>query len=373
MIRILHLITGIDIGGAETLLLSSLSRLQKEERYDISVCYLKGEGTLKSEFIMKGIKVIDLSNYIFLKKVLKLFFLLKTEKYSIVHTHLIQATLLGRIISRAAGIPVVIATEHNTSNFQKKYFLIMILYSLTQSLNQKIIAISNAVKKELIKKVKILEEKIEVLYNGIEIQTFTDYGKDPELLQKFKLQKIFPVIGTVGRLDFRKGQIFLIRAIAKLKGTYPDIKLIIVGGGELENELKEECKRLGITDIVFFLGTQKNIKNFLSILDIFILPSLQEGLSISLIEAMSMGKSVIATNIGGIPEVVSDKVDGLLVEPKNIDMIVEAVKFILNNAEQRDKMRENARIKVEKKFSIENYIYQLDNIYMQLLNASINN
>ena len=329
----------------------------------------KGNGLLRNDFEAIGIDVIALPEIssTFLGRIFFLYKNIKKNKYDIVHLHLISAILIGRIISWLAGCRIIVSTEHNTSNFQTKYYIVTLVYRLTSVLNKKILAISNAVKNELIEKANINPQKIEVLYNGIELINFTPEFLDINLKDDLNLGNSYPIIGSVGRLDIRKGYIYLIKAISILKNKYAKITLILVGDGNERIALVSAAKRLKVEKNILFVGTQKKIQNYLSIFDFFVQPSVNEGLSISLIEAMAMKKKIVASKIGGIPEVVENNIEGILVPPANSQAIADAIIFLIDNPETADKFMMNARKKVEDKFNIDSFISRLENIYYQLL------
>ncbi len=364
-IKVLHCITGIDLGGAEQLLLSTVRKLDKE-KFNISVCYFKGKGALRAEFESTGVRVFFLGDYSHwtIGKAIALGCLLSELSPEIVHTHLILATIVGRIIAWYSKVPVIVTTEHNISNWQKKYFLLFSIYKITTMFTDKIFAISEAVKKQLIMKGKIKSEKITVLYDGVDLSIF-----DPKLIleQSHYADSAYPIIGCISRLDQRKGIRFLIEAITILKSQYPHIKLIIVGDGKERQRLESMATEHEVTENVFFTGEQKNVIPYFQMFDIFVLPSLSEGLSVSLIEAMAMKKTIIATNVGGIPEVVANGKEGILVPPGQANEIASAIAYLLKNAKRANLMKVAARKKVERKFNLDILVKKLENFYETLV------
>ncbi|MBW7886970.1 MAG: glycosyltransferase [Bacteroidetes bacterium] len=367
-IKLLHFISGIDIGGAEQLLLSSLRKIDLH-LFDVSICYLKGNGTLRKEFESAGIKVIALPDYshFLLFRIIKFQKILFAEHFDILHNHLINAILIGRITGKIAGIKICVSTEHNTSNWQKKYFFIHWLYRLTHFIDNKIFAISQAVQGCLVSIGKIPKNKIEVLYDGVDLNRFKLNDSNKQLKKILIIEEDIPIIGCISRLDIRKGHIYLLKAVKQLVNEFPTIKLVLVGDGNYREELEKEAKNSGINNSVIFTGTQKDINSYLAIFDIFVLPSLHEGLSIAIIEAMAMEKAIIATNVGGIPELIKNEFNGILVEPRKPEELYKAMKYLLLQPSKRLRFGKNSRKKAEECFNLDKIIKTLEKRYCELL------
>jgi len=365
-IKVLQIITGLEAGGAERLTLSIAVRIAKMN-YDSRICALYGEGALANEKKNADVKIIKLRKKHKVNPfiILDIYKIIKENKPDIIHTHLIHATLYGRIAAILAGVRIIFTTEHNTSNWKKKYFLINLLYRLTAKSNKKIFAISEAVKQSMINIGKIDSSKIEVLYNGIELAQFRNQLlnvpiKDHEYKQ--------PVIGTVGRLDIRKGHKYLLDAAVEILKHYPEATFLIIGDGDQEKNLKQQVTSLGLSHRnIKFLGFQKNVVNYLRLMNIFVLPSLEEGLGLAILEAMAAGIPVVATAVGGITEIVKHGETGVLVEPKNSNVLAEAILQILNNPVQADSFCEQGKKLVEKKFHVDLMVKNIANFYDQYI------
>jgi glycosyltransferase involved in cell wall biosynthesis len=366
-IKVLHFITGLDVGGAENLLLSFCKNL-KSEKYQIDVCYLKGNGTLKEKFEEMGIRVFDLTKSKFLlTRIIKFYKLLKTNRYGILHLHLFHSIIIGRFLGRLAKIPQIITSEHNTSNF-KKNILILWLYRFTLSFNSQIIAISEAVKNIIVSKTRISPDRISVVYDAIDFSEFDCNSGTEDIKTALNIRGRSPVVGSIGRLDIRKGYKYLIAALPDLIKRYPSIVLVIVGEGEQREELMQEAARHNVQPYIIFTGYQSGISKYLAIFDVFVLPSLEEGLSISIIEAMAMKKKIAASDTGGIPELIEDGKEGVLFPKGNPSAIVNAVEFILNNKKKADAMSEAAYSKAISNYGIATYCDTICKLYDNVLN-----
>lgn len=365
-IKVLHFITGIDIGGAELLLLNYLKNA-KNGQYDFSVAYLKGNSGLLKSYQEAGITLYPLplmSRNIFIR-IYKLYKIIKSEKFDILHNHLIHSIIIGRILGWICRVRVILSTEHNLFEWGASGYLIKFIYKITNRADDAIIAISEAVKQSFVRHTRIKPDRISVIYNGIGLREFRD---DSRKVTKFK--EHYPVIGCVSRLHPVKGQRYLIEAISSIIDEYPELMLVLVGGGDSREELVQLSNKLGVIKHVSFEGPQENIAGYLHAFDIFVLPSIQEGLSISLIEALAAGKNIIASDIGGIPEVVENMKEGILVPVKDSLAIADGIKKILLNKELAISFRENALAKAETTFDINQMIKAIDKLYSDLYQKS---
>jgi len=226
----------------------------------------------------------------------------------------------------------------------------------------RIIAVSNAVK-EVLKKDGISEEKINVVYSGIDLADFANL--DGEYLRKeFNLREDDFIIGNIAALTEQKDHETLLKGVSHLE---IDFKLFIVGEGHLRKKLERLSEKLKIKDRVIFTGFRKDARNFLKIFDLFVLTSKWEALGTSILDAMAAGVAVVATNVGGISEMIEEGVDGFLVEAGDHKDIAEKIVFLKENKDVRDKIVFNAREKV-KNFSVENTVEKIFRIYTGLKN-----
>ena len=364
--RICHIITGLEMGGAEKLVLD-IARKTAALGHPCAICVLWGDAGLLEDRPIEDIEVIRLRRKIKWNPFLvwTLYRVLKQMMPDIVHTHLIHATLLGRLASRWASVPVIVTTEHNTSNWQAKYGFLHRVYRWTARWNTMIFAVSDAVMERMVRIGRIGEQSIQVLYNGIDVRAF---DKTRKRMDKRSNSKMSPVIGTVGRLDPRKGHRYLLEASVEIIRQYPEASILIIGDGKMESSLKQIASSLGLNERNNqFLGVQKNTSDYLESMDVFVLPSVEEGLGIAILEAMAAGVPVVATSVGGIPEIVTHGETGLLVEPKNPKMLTDAVLDLLAHPDKADRLSQNAKIMVMKKYNIHGTVEQLMSYYQQFL------
>ncbi|MGB5530357.1 MAG: glycosyltransferase family 4 protein, partial [Ignavibacteriaceae bacterium] len=203
--------------------------------------------------------------------------------------------------------------------------------------------------------------KIFVLPNCIDFQKFSNSGFRASLLNKKEI-----IIGTVSRLERQKGIKYLIIAMSTILAKYPNARLEIIGDGSLLNELKSLSINLNISNSVFFFGKFVDVKPFYNRMDVFVLSSIYEGFGIVLLEAMASGVPVIASNVDGIKEVVTNMKSGILVPPKNPEAIANAVVKIIENPLLSKNLIDEG-YKRAKLFDVQEHITKLDNLYTNLL------
>lgn len=364
-LKILYMITGLKLGGAEIQLLNMVKNINRD-LFDCSILYIKGEPDIEGDFNNLNIKVYNNSIYSLFNpiKYVEIFRIIKNNDFDILHTHLIHCNLIGRVIGRLAGVKSIINSEHNTSNWQKNNFFLIILYKITLKYVDIIHCISNSVKTKITDKIDIDNKKLRIVYNGINMNHFIT--KQEGIKKELFSIEPYPVLGCVSRLDKRKGLEYLIRAIKILKNTYKNIKLLLVGEGSEKKSLTKLVNDLKLEEQILFVGKTNETKKYLQALDVFVLPSLQEGLSIAIIEAMAAGVPVIASNVNGIPEVVTNNLDGILIDPQDEYKIAKAVEKLINNKTFRDSLVENAYEKVKVKFDIKNIVNEFQDLYLEL-------
>lgn len=363
-IKVLYVITALGIGGAEKLLLSIIQKLDLKTFVPV-VISLYNDCTLYKDFKKTGARIFCLN---YSKKyspfiILKLLRIMRFEKPDIVHTHLPHATIWGRIAARLSGIKTVFSTEHNLSVWKRKRFFFYLLYKVTCKWNFKIIAVSKAIKKKIAKEFSVPEQKIVVVYNGIDTIEYDDSIKCPEDL--IKLTR--PIIGTVGRLHKIKGHSYLVKAFSKVVQQYPTAHLLIVGDGDQRQNLEKQIIELELNNSVHLLGSRSDVRAILQLIDIFVFPSLEEGLGIALIEACAAGKPYVATNVGGIPEIIKDGENGFLVSPSDSVALGEKIIQLLKDKEQYKKLASYNQQVIKRKFNIHDKVKTLEQLYLQSL------
>jgi glycosyltransferase involved in cell wall biosynthesis len=359
--------TRLPVGGVENQLLNVLKTYDKN-KYVPLVCSLSEKGEIGEDIEKLGIEVICLRKlrHTFDLAIIKdLYRLMKDRGIDVVRTHQYHANFYGRIAAIIARVPCIVASVHNVYTRDRKIHRRM-FNRILGKFTDKVVAVSNAVKKDIVHFDRIPEGNVEVIYNGVEAQIFMNKKRD-EVRSALGMPSDSPVVGTTGRIKEQKGQKYLIEAVSTLIKDYPLIRLLIIGDGPLMGEMKRYADSLGINDNVIFLGTRRDVPDLLSAIDIFVLPSLWEGLGIALLEAMAAGKPVIATNIGPFREIVNTEEVGRLVPVKSSEAIASSIEFLLNDRSLLEEIGSAARKKVLTSFDINKTVDTYSSLFEEIL------
>jgi L-malate glycosyltransferase len=209
--------------------------------------------------------------------------------------------------------------------------------------------------------------KLEMIYNGVPTPTI-DRSQVDALAQQFQLDPTNQIIiGTAARLSEAKGLTYLLQAFARVAEGKPNLRLVIAGVGELEQQLKQQSQDLGIADRTIFAGYINNLPELMSLFNFFVLPSLQEACSLAFAEAMAQQKAAIGTTIGGIVEQIADGKTGFLVPPKDVDRLAEKLQYLIDRPELVDEFARNGRQRYEEYFALDRMLMKTENLYAQLL------
>ena len=235
----------------------------------------------------------------------------------------------------------------------------------------KVIAISEPVREHLVNKLKVPKENTALIYNGVDTDKFfKDYTQEEK--DNFRLQYKLsndPIIGIISRLSSVKGHKYLLLAFAQVLKQNPAAQLLIIGDGPEKRRLVALAKKLKISNKVIFGKSTADTTKPLSIIDIFVLPSIQEGLGLSLLEAMAMAKPVVASDVGGIYTLVEHQVNGLLTISADEKSLAQAITALLSDKETALKMGQAGRKMVKEKFSLAKMVEETRNLYREVLNA----
>ena len=362
-IKVMQVISDSNIGGAGKVLLNMLECFDKNK---IDCKIIIPNGSRLKDFIKDlGYDIIEINNLgesSFDYELIKIFIsIFKCERPDIIHTH---ASLSARIAAKILGIKIIY-TRHWLGGEKTNFLLKLINNYFCDAA----IAVSQATVKSLIM-TGISEKKISVVYNGIKsLKKYSEIEKKI-LRNKYNLGDEF-IVGTILRLEKIKGIKYFIDAANKFLDYNPNAKFLIFGDGTLKNNLENYVHELKRENKIIFMGFIKNTQEALNLLDIFILPSIQEALSLALIEAMSVGCACIATDCGGPSEIINNKNNGLLVPIKNSDAILYAIKFLFENNSLRDRISKNAVDTVSKKFLAQNMTDKIIKIYERLVKKNV--
>ena len=373
-ILFLHGLTAV-VGGAERDLL-----LMTRQLPDCGVTPFVGcprEGPLVQELAKQGTKVIALDFPPWRKPrffasrlpaIYRLYQVIAREGIHLMHINEMWWTPLGYCAARLAGIPSVAHIRQEVEARRvRQYWL---------RYPTRVIAVSKAVS-TVLERAEVKPSNLMVLYTGVDLQAaqaslMTNGDVIGGIHHRYRMDQNSPVIGTVAHLFPRKGHEYLIQAVSQVRQAFPTIRCLIVGEGDpaYAAELRALAGSLGLHEQIIFTGFQDSVYPYLESMDVFVLPSVMEGFGIVLLEAMAMGKPIVASCVGGIPEVVDDGVTGLLVPPRDSSAMADAVIRLLRNRQMRQEMGDAGIRRVRSQFSVEQMSRTLQELYRSLLSGS---
>ena len=350
--QIVHVALQLNMGGMEKLLVE-FARHADRQRVALRFVSLGSRGVLADDIEACGWPVTALDEPPGLRPrlVLRLARLLRRWQTDVVHTHNTKPLLYGASAARLAGVSRVIHTRHGQRFQASRHENLM--FRLVSGLTDRVICVSRD-SARLSAAEGISNERIATVWNGIDVSRFAYLGP----------QSKGPVV-MVGRLSPEKDVSTLLQAAAVAVREYPTFRLEIAGDGPCLADLRRRAIELGLTDHVAFLGEVRDIPGLLARASVFVLPSLTEGISLTLLEAMARGLPVVATQVGGNPEVVVDGETGLLVKPRAPTDLAAAIVRLLHAPEEGRRMGRAARSRVERGFDVRRMVGQYENLYLK--------
>jgi glycosyltransferase involved in cell wall biosynthesis len=358
--NILLIANHLNVGGISSYLFTLANGL-KQRGHQVYLASSGGE--LEDKFSAAGIanfKVCLNTKNEISPKIIFSFFKLRKEikkfQIDLVHSNSRTTQVLGNLLSRSLALPHIF-TCHG-------FFKPKLSRRLFPCWGEGVIAISQEVRQHLISDFKLNAAKISVINNGIDTKNFGDFSGRFNLRQKLGINDVV-LVGIIARLSDVKGHIYLIQAMARVINSFPSAKLLILGQGKMKDRLIKQVEDLGIRDNVLFIPEVKNTKDMLAVMDIFVMPSLQEGLGLALMEAMAQGLAVIGSAVGGINSLIKDQVNGLLVAPADVLGLTEAIIKLLKDHSLRQNLGINARKFIMDNFSQEKMVDQTEKVYNQ--------
>jgi len=298
---------------------------------------------------------------------------LRNNFYHVVHTHNSKAGFIGRLAARLAGVPVIIHTVHGFAFHEEepmwRQSLFKILEILASRWCDKMIFISQPLIDWALKEGITTKDKIIKIYSGIDLDKFRPLNENEETLirKKWGINENDAVIGIVSKLWEGKGHEVLISAFREIKKEIKTAKLVIVGEGPLQGRLNRLVKTLGLEESVIFTGFQSDVSEIISCFDVAVLPSFFEGMGRVLLEAMAMGKPVVASRVGGIPDLVKDNINGFLTEPGDEKALSGALKMLLTDSALADRMGNEGRRTINDQFSSKMMVRLIKDLYIEQL------
>lgn len=349
MTNVCHIITGDLWAGAESQVFSLVKRLSKEINIIVIVF---NNGLLADKLKHHRIRtyVIDEKINTSIKIILQIAKILKNENINLIHTHGYKETFLAGIASKINGIKKKVRTHHGRGIIGGDYKHYWIEKLNSSLFGYSLIAVSKDLKEFLVHN-GIGGKTIEVIYNGISTDDVTSEKSELKVKNELGIPDGAMIIGTMGRMVGVKGHQYLLEGAKNIIDANPNIFFVIAGNGPLMQKNKEWVHNEGLTNNIKLIGFRNDPYDILNIFDIFVLTSLHEGIPMVLLEAMYMEKPVIATNVGGIPEIISDGENGILIPSMSSRAFTEACLELILNMNKGLQMAKNAKKDVLDKYT----------------------
>lgn len=390
--KVLHIITRLDMGGSAQNTLDTCLGLD-QRKYAVSLVHglsresamTRKERSRVADKIRKarakGVKVFAISPLVRridpIRDIAAFFILIRVihrQRPTIVHTHTSKAGLIGRLAARMTGVPCIVHTAHghvfygHFGPLVSKIFII--LEKLADRLTDRMIALTATERNDYFRNAVTVPEKTTTIHSGVDLRPYSQAGTDREAKREILgLKPEDKVVGTIGWLLPIKGPMVLLKAFHRLtQGNGHPLKLVFVGKGEMESKLKREASQLGMAEMVRFLGWREDVPEILPVFDIFVLASMNEGMGRVLVEAMAAEKPIVASAVGGIPDLVKNEENGLLVPPDDDAALAWALDGLIKNPEKARRMGRKGRL-LSHEYSLEAMIDKIDALYREMLDS----
>lgn len=355
--RICHIMSADLWAGAEVQVATTVSYLVG--RADVNViAVLLNEGRLAQELRQLGVEVavVDEHRHTSLGILRFLIRFLRGRDVDVVHTHRYKDTVLGAIAAKLTGVPRVVRTVHGLREPMRGWNRAK--FSAYEALDKaalwcfvdRVIAVSRSMA-ETLRQSGYRRSSVTHIHNGLDLQKVNAMRSRQDVRRELGIGSRAFLIGTVGRLSAVKGHADLLRAARLILQQEPEARFLVVGGGPLREELTALAAELGVDHACLFAGARADVCDLVGAMDVFILPSLDEGIPMALLEAMALGRPVVATRVGGVPEVIQHRETGLLVAPRNERALAGACLELAANREWGAMLGARARRVVEVEFS----------------------
>ncbi len=355
VINVCHVAMGDLWAGAEVQLLALMKYLIRLPGFEWTVI-LFNEGKMADELrkLPVSLTVIPEKDHSAITLAYRLAKKFQQVRPDIVHSHKYKDSILGSIVARCLHVPHVVRVVHGMPEpFKGLKNLKMAGYTLadrfvTRWFVDKVVAVSSDIEKLLAQIYGA--DRVVCIHNGIDLEAIHVTTQRSEQRKGWQIDDKAILIGTVGRLVPVKGHAILIEALGILHKSNPNVRLLLIGDGPLRGHLEAVVKRLGLEQAVIFAGHQAQAYDFINMMDIFVLPSLHEGIPMVLLEALALERPVIASRVGGIPEVVSHGTSGILVNPVNPEELAAGLKGLIQDRKKAEELGNAGRCRVEQEF-----------------------
>ena len=366
--RVLMFIQSLELGGSETQCVE-VARQLKEEGYSVTVGYLRGGGPLEARLNETGLEHIEfpvrgsLLRPSTIVQMLRLAAFLRKRNFGVVHTNDLYSNLFAVPAAWLARVPVIISSRRDMGRWWWYTPVRRKILKKIQAFSTRILVNSDAIRQELITRDGFPQDKIHVVYNGIDREKFAQTAGDRKLLLP-GLTANHKLIVMVANMHIGvKGHSDLIEAARTIHEACPEARILLAGDGEMRPFFQDQVKAAGLEEMFMFLGHRTDIPGLLACCDIGVLASRSEGLPNAVLEYMAAGLPVVATTVGGLPEIIEDETSGLLVPPEDPAALCTAIVRLLMDEQLRKRLGTAGRERVVAQFNFANVMANLRQLY----------
>lgn len=362
---ICYFLPTMNIGGAEKHVIHLASGLQRRG-YSTRIVTVFQEGPLKDQVLGENIPFtcLRLNSGWNPVTVWKIFQWLRANRADILHTYLFGFHFYAGLPARLLKIPVILSTRREIARWKKNRH--RLIENFGNHFADRIVCCSRAVQTWTLERENARPEQVLTIYNGVDSDHFNPRTDSSRIRKEFGIPEGAPLVGTVANFSHEKGYPYLMEAVSKVLEKNPSVWFLLAGSGPLQAEVKSRAAGIPRCRQIVFAGSQRDIPEILSALDIFVLASVIEGFPNVLLEAMAMARPVVATETGGIPELVETGEDGILVKPQSGPLLAEAILTLLEDRALAARLGARAAGKIRRSFTLSGMVDQYEALYRSL-------
>jgi glycosyltransferase involved in cell wall biosynthesis len=357
-----HVVLSLDVGGLERVV-ATLARAQRESGAHVSVFCLDRPGALAGPLPAAGVPVHTVGRGgrgFDVGAMLRLARMLRADGVRVVHCHNHGALVYGALAARLVPGTRVVYTVHGAITSARRSTARFLRLGLVDD----VVFVSAHARNVGRQAGLTTDEHVHTIVNGVDLTAFTTAkGDGKRVRHEHGIPDDAPVCGIVARLTEAKDHRTLFAAVAIARETHPALRCLVVGDGELRDELEQDAAARGLSGVIHFTGARDNVRDYLDAMDVFVLSSVTEGLAMTLLEAMAAARPVVATRVGGNPEVVEDGVTGRLVPPSDPRALAGAIVSVLGQSDAARAMGEAGRDRAGRRFGLDSMVREYQALY----------
>ena len=363
-----YLVPEMKLGGAERHVISLASGL-RERGYRVGIACVFREGRLADEVRRAGIpfECLGIRRGWRVGTLFQIARWIGANPVQILHTYLFGFHFFAGLGARLSGVSVILSSRREVPHWQRRRHRWM--ENLGNLFVDRVTCCSQAVRQWTLAKERVPAEKVLTIYNGVDVDRLHRATGTSAIRREFGIPDGVPLIGTVANFAVEKGYSYLLEATGRVLKENQTARFLFVGFGPLEKNIKDEARRIPGHERIIFSGARSDIPDLISAMDVFVLSSIIEGFPNVLLEALALAKPVVATHVGGIPELIESDKDGLLVPERDGVALADAILSLLQDSQRAKTLGNRGQEKIRKNFTRERMIDEYETLYLSLLRS----